>query len=145
MSKDIQPVAKSNKLRRFGIYLALLLVAFLIGFVPMWIKGRQCVNDLAESRHQLSLAQIENNLSSAAIYSRKGDYEAARQAVSKFFTSLREETDKSEGSVFTSTQQDGLKPLFATRDDLVTLLARSDPASADRLSELFISYKKLVS
>jgi len=144
MSENIKPAAKSNKLRRLGIYLALLLVAFLIGLVPMWIKGRQCVNDLTESQRQLNLARIENNLSSAAIYSRKGDYEVARQGLSKFFTSLREENDKGEDSVFNSTQREGLKTLFATRDDLVTLVARSDPTSADRLSELFLSYKKLI-
>jgi hypothetical protein len=28
------------------------------------------------------------------------------------------------------------------RDNLITLLARSDPASADRLSDLYLSYQK---
>jgi hypothetical protein len=28
------------------------------------------------------------------------------------------------------------------RDDLITLLARSDPAAADRLTELYMSFRK---
>ena len=30
------------------------------------------------------------------------------------------------------------------RDDVITLLARSDPASADRLSDLYVSYRAAV-
>jgi hypothetical protein len=38
-------------------------------------------------------------------------------------------------------QKENLKPLLNERDDLITLLARSDPASADRLAQLYVSFK----
>jgi hypothetical protein len=38
----------------------------------------------------------------------------------------------------------GMQPLFAGRDDLITLLARSGPASADRLTDLYVSYRKIM-
>jgi hypothetical protein len=37
-----------------------------------------------------------------------------------------------------------VQPLFAGRDEVITLLARSDPAAADRLSDLFAAYRKAV-
>ena len=37
-----------------------------------------------------------------------------------------------------------LQQLFAGRDELITLLARSDPASADRLADLFVTYRKIM-
>jgi hypothetical protein len=37
-----------------------------------------------------------------------------------------------------------VQPLLAGRDEIITLLARSDPASADRLSELYVAYRKAV-
>jgi hypothetical protein len=37
-----------------------------------------------------------------------------------------------------------MQPLFAGRDELITLLARSDPASAERLSDLFVVYRKIM-
>ena len=139
------PETIQTRLRRIGIYAAVLLVVFLIGFVPMWFKARQCANTLAESERQLALARIQNNLASAVIYARRGDYEPARQSASQFFTAVRDETDKGDAAIFTQAQIQGMKPLFAQRDDLVTLLARNDPASADRLSDLFVAYRKLMS
>ena len=144
MSENTVLEAIKSRVRRFGIYAAVLLVVFLLGFVPMWFKAHQGVNSLAESERQLSLARMQNNLASAVIYARRGDYEPARQAASQFFTSLRDETDKGVASIFTPAQTQGMKPLFDQRDEIVTLLARSDPASADRLSDLFVSYRKLV-
>ena len=39
-------------------------------------------------------------------------------------------------------QQNALRPVFDTRDDTITLLARGDPASSDRLTELYNTYRQ---
>ena len=88
---------------------------------------------------------MQSSLASAAIDARRGDYEPARQAVSQFFTSLRAEIDKGDTSNYTPAQRQGMQPLFDGRDELITLLARSDPASADRLADLFVAYRKIMS
>jgi hypothetical protein len=127
------------------IYAGVLLIVFLLGFVPMWVKARSATNSLAETEHQLILARTQNNIGSAVIDARKGDYEPARQAASQFFTSVRAELDKADGSNFTPAQRQGIQPLLAGRDEVITLLARSDPASADRLTDLYVAYRKIVS
>jgi len=143
MSEEVQPrpVKSTPVLRRFVIYGAVLLVVFLLGFVPMWLKARQCAGSLAEANHQLSLVRMQHNLASATIDAQRGDYEPARQAASQFFTSVRAEIDEGDASDFTQAQRQVVTPLLAARDELVTLLARSDPASADRLSELYVKYR----
>ena len=130
--------------QRIGIYAAVLLAGLLIGFVPMWVKARQCAGSLAETGRHLWLARMQSGLASAAIDARRGDYEPARQAASEFYTSLRAEADKGEASALTPAQRGGVQPLFAQRDEIITLLARSDPASADRLSDLYASYRKIM-
>jgi hypothetical protein len=147
MSEDVQPeIVKSSPPRqRFVIYAVVLLVVFLLGLVPMWLKARECARGLAESEHQLVLVRTQSNLASAVIDARRGDYEPARQAVSQFFTSLNAEVDKGDASAFTQAQRNGLQPLLSGRDDIITLLARSDPASADKLSDLFVAYRKIMS
>ena len=45
-------------------------------------------------------------------------------------------------SAVNSVEYDALMPLFARRDEIITLLSRNDPASADRLSDVFASYTK---
>jgi len=146
MREDVQPKQSriTSFLRRVGIYAAVVLVAFMLGFLPMWLKTRGCATSLGEAGQQLSLAQMQNKLSAAAIDARRGDYEPARQAASQFFTSLRAETDKGDASALTQAQREGVLPLFTQRDEIITLLSRSDPASADRLSDLYASYRKIM-
>ena len=147
MSEDIQPgpAGTPRAPRRFIIYGACLLVVFLLGFAPMWLKARHCAGSLVEADHQLTLAGMQNNLASAVIDARRGDYEPARKAASQFFSSVRTEIDKGDASTFTPAQRQGLQPLLAGRDEVITLLARSDPASADRLSDLYVAYRKFMS
>ncbi|HEY0099650.1 MAG TPA: hypothetical protein VGB76_11935 [Pyrinomonadaceae bacterium] len=139
------PAKSSNLLQRIGLYAGLMLVAFLLGFVPMWLKARESGNNLAAAESKLGLAQMQNNLASAVIDARRGDYEPARQAASQFYTSLRADLDKVDGSGFNEAQRNAAQALFAGRDEIITLLARSDPASADRLSDVYAAYRKLVS
>ena len=115
-----------------------------LGLIPMWLKARQCRGGLEETENQLRLSRMQNDLASAVSNARRGDYEPARQAASQFFTALREESDKGDASILTQAQREGIKPLFTGRDEIITLLARNDPASADRLSDLYVSYRKLI-
>jgi len=146
MSDDAQPKPiKANSLtRRVTIYAGLLLAASLIGFVPVWLKYRECSASLSEAEQQLSLARRQNTLGSAVIDARRGDYEPAREAASDFFTSLRTETDRGNESALSQAQREGVQALFNQRDEIITLLARSDPAALDRLSDLYVSYREIM-
>jgi hypothetical protein len=139
-----KPVRTTSSIRRVISYAVLLLVGFLFGFVPMWLKSRECSGSLSRAEHQLSIGRIENGLASAAIDARRGAYEPARQAASNFYTSLRAEIDRGNDSAFSQAQREGLPPAFSGRDEIITLLARSEPASADRLSDLYVAYRKIV-
>lgn len=146
MSEDLQPkpTKSSSVMRRYLIYAAILVIVFLLGLIPMWLKARTANNSLTEAEHQLALCKMHGDLASAVIDARRGDYEPARQALSKFFTSLRADTDKGDSSNYTAAQRNSMQSLFGGRDELITLLARNDPASADRLSDLFVAYRKIV-
>ena len=146
MSEDLEPrPVKSNPLtQRILIYAGVLLVVFLLGFVPMWFKARAAGNRLAETERHLTLARIQNDLASSVIDARRAEYEPARQSVSQFFTTVQAEIAKGEASTYTPAQREQLRQLSAGRDDLITLLARSDPASADRLADLYVGYRKIM-
>ena len=142
-SSRATPVVRSTPLaRRFIIYAGVLLLGFLLGFVPVWLQARATAARLGDAERRLTLSVMQGDLSSAAIDARRGDYEPARQSASRFFTSLRAEIDKGDTSYFTQAQRAGTQPLLAGRDEIITLLARSDPASVDRLSEVYVAYRK---
>ena len=142
MSEDLQRKPIASGIRRYLIYAGVLLVVFLLGFIPMWLKARTATSSLTETEHQLVLCKMQSDLASAVIDARRGDYEPARQALSRFFTSLS--TERDTGATYTDAQRNSLQSLFAGRDELITLLARNDPASADRLSDLFVAYRKIM-
>ena len=145
MSSDEREVPGVSPWRRIGIYAAVLVVVFLLGLVPMWLSARGRARERDEARRELRMSKLENDLGSGVINARRGEYEPARVATSRFFTSLRDQCDTSvEPSDLTRAQCDGFRPALDQRDELITLLARSDPASADRLTQLYVSYQNAI-
>lgn len=157
MSEDEKRIEGENGsfMQRPGVRRALLIaggvvVAFLIGLVPMWMTARERASTLSETQSRLSavqgelrLARLENKLATAALDARRAEYESARRAASEFFTELRAEADKEQGSsALTEAQKGNLQAVFAPRDEIITLLARSDPASAEKLSDVYFRFRQ---
>ena len=127
---------------RWRLYAVLMVIAFLVGFIPMWLTSRERTRERDEAQSALRVSILQNTLANAAIDARRSEYESARQAASDFFTKLQAETGRGESSAFTEAQRTTLRSMFDTRDDTITLLARSDPASADRLADLYNQYRQ---
>ena len=136
-NEQFEPGKTTHRIRRVIIHVDVLLLAFLLGFVPKWLKSRN-------AERQLSQARIANSLAFAAIDARRGDYEAARQAASDFFTFLRTEFNTGIDSALSRAEMASLQPLMTRRDEIITLLAREDATSADLLSDLYVSYRTIV-
>jgi hypothetical protein len=135
-----QPL-KVARLKRLGVYATVAFASFLLGFVPMWLVARTRASEREAVQQTLRLTQLENTLAAAAIQARRGDYEPARQATSTFYTNLGAELDRSE-SVFSVSQRETMQPILAQRDQMITLLARGDPAVAERLADAYVSYRQ---
>ena len=109
----------------------------------MWFKATRAVEQRDAAQRAVRLAQLQNTLAAAVIEVQQGEFEPARQLTSDFYTNLRRQIDGDRGSLFTSAQREGLSSLLAERDELITLLARSDPAATDRLANVYSTYNKL--
>jgi hypothetical protein len=131
-----------GKRRRLILYATVLLVVFLVGLVPMWLRSRTYARERDAAQASLQISNLQNLLANSAIDARRGEYEPARQAASDFFTKLGTEMARGSDSVFNEAQRNVLRTMFDTRDDVITLLARSDPASADRLVDLYTKYRQ---
>ncbi|MDQ3686251.1 MAG: hypothetical protein M3430_11730 [Acidobacteriota bacterium] len=131
---------QNERVRRIAVHAGVLLVVFLLGLIPAWLTARE--RGLEAMGRALRVSGLQNRIAIAAIDAQRGEYEPARQAASEFYTELRAEIERGRDSIFNQTQQDNLRPLLADRDDTITLLARSDPASAERLADLYINYRQ---
>ncbi len=124
----------SNK-KIWMIGLALFLVAFLIGFVPVTMKNQSLSNQLqqkeqalaeragdlqkqqAASREKLRLAELNNQLGMLMIVTQERNFGEAKERSTQFFDALRQFTQ--------DTQDNGL------REKLMAILNRRDEITAD--------------
>jgi hypothetical protein len=130
----------TGQLKRAAFLLTAGAVLFLLGFVPMWLSARERSEQRDAARRELRIARLENSLAFAAVSARRGQYELARRAASDFFTALRQEMDSAGESALTPDGRPAVRGLLERRDETITLLARNDPASAERLSDLYVAY-----
>jgi hypothetical protein len=138
------PVRHEKRSSRLKIYLAVLLLVFLLGFLPMFIVARRRGQERDLAQTALRISNLQINLGNAIVDSRTGSFESARQGTSEFFTNLRTEVERDRGSIFDQNQEAKLRSLLEERDDTITLLARSDPYSPDKLTKLYNEYREAV-
>ena len=141
MESRERPPATSTRVQRLAVYATVVFAAFLLGLAPMWWVARTRADERNAAQQTLRLTQIEGAIAAATIQARRGDYEPARTAASAFYTTLRAELDRSD-SGFAVPSRDALRTLLTERDQMITLLARSDPAVAERLANTYVSYRQ---
>lgn len=137
-----QPVKRNIPWKRIALYVVLAIGFFLIGLIPMALRAQQYAEEREAAQHEVRLKRMETQLAAAVINADRGEYEPARQTASDFFTSLRNQIDRGPKSDLSSFQQDRLKILLSQRDEVIMLLARSDPAAVNRLSDIYVTYQK---
>ena len=138
-----KPLKTNHVMKRVISYTLLALAFFMLGFLPGWVKSLDTSGSMAAANNQLSLSQMQNSLASAVIDVQRGNYAPALQSTSTFFTALRAETDRGSASALSAAQITAVQPLFAQRDEIIALLARSDPAAGARLSDLYAAYRQI--
>jgi hypothetical protein len=130
--------------RRVALYATIALGFFLLGFVPMWFKTDAAIEQRDAAQRAVRLAQLHNTLASAVIDVQREQFEPARQLTSDFYTNLRRQVDNDSNTLFTASQREGLTSLLGERDELITLLARSDPGSIERLFRIYSTYTRVM-
>lgn len=130
--------------KRVALYATIAVGFFLLGFVPMWFKTDAAIEQRDAAQRAVRLAQLHNTLATAVIDVQRGQFEPARQLTSDFYTNLRRQVDGDGGTLFTASQREGLVSLLTERDELITLLARSDPSAIERLVRVYSTYSRVV-
>lgn len=133
---------KNEMLKKVGIVGAIALVAFLLGFLPMWLSARNTANERDAAVKILRPTVLQNSLATATINARRGEYEQARQQTSDFYTDFRAEIESEQGA-FNAEQIKTAQPILAQRDETITLLARNDAAAVDRLTDLYFAFMQM--
>lgn len=133
-----------SKLVKIGIFAVILIIVFLAGFIPMWMKANKEAENHLITTKTLTRSEISNLTSTAIVDARRGEYESARQKTSDFYTRLDAQIQSGESSAYSNVQNESLKAVFTNRDAIITLLAQRDPASVERLTDIYLIYTRAV-
>jgi hypothetical protein len=111
-----------------------LLLALLIGFLPPWLGKRRAERALAETRLELELSREQGRLGAALTEALRSNYERSRQLMAGYFTQLQATAPQVD-----APRRRELNAILAQRDEIITMLSRAQPETAQRLMLIYTS------
>lgn len=118
---------------------AFLLVAFLAGFVPQYLKSRDVGNQLDSVREQLAMEQAKSQLDEIGLLigyvyveANLKNYGIASQYATRFFDRVRSMEDQTRDPNLRAF----LSGALAKRDAVIGGLAKGDPSTVDSIQDL---------
>jgi len=116
----------------------LLVVVFLAGFLPLYVKATRLENELREARREQSLAQLRDLASLAYFQASQKDYGLAAGTSTRFFDRTREIANQASDS----SVRKPLEDLLSLRDPITAELAKGDPGVLSDLQALFVKTRQ---
>ena len=121
--------------RQIAIAAGIALVAFLLGFVPQWMRANRTGEQLEQARLELQMSRTQGKIGAALTEALRSNYERARQLMTEVYGELQSAAPRLQG-----TQRREVDAILAGRDEMITLLARAAPESSQRLMLLYSRY-----
>jgi hypothetical protein len=119
----------------------LILVAFLAGFLPSYVKARRLEGELRQAKEEIGMANLRDTAALAYLQASQKNYGLATGTSAQFFE--RAQTLATQTS--DATTKKSLEDLMSGRDKITSELAKGDPAAANDLQNLFMKTRQATS
>jgi hypothetical protein len=111
---------------------AALVVVFLVGFLPQYMKASRLEGELRTSQQQLEGAELRDLIGLAYLQASQKNFGLASETTSRFFNRSRE----------IAAGRKPIEDLSASRDKITAALAKGDPAAINDLQDLFLKTRQ---
>jgi hypothetical protein len=122
---------------RIVVAAAALVVAFLLGFVPMYVKANRLDAELRTAQAENSRAELRDLIALAYVQASQQNYGLAASTSSRFFDRARELANQTQDA-----SRKALDELLAFRDKVTAKLAKGDAAALADLQDLFVKTRQ---
>lgn len=123
-----------------GAAVAGIILGFLAAYAWQAPRASRLRHAAEYASRALPAARLEATLAAAVIAAQDGQYEIGRQRASAFFTGFQRRV----APTLSDQPGDASRRLLAQRDEIITVLARSDPTSPSVLGATLARYRELV-
>ena len=110
-----------------------LVIVFLGGFVPQYVKANRLDNELRQARQGNASAELRDMVGLAYIQANQKNYGIAASTTTRFFNRVREVANEAPDP----DSKRALENLLVSRDKITAELAKGDAGVMDDLQELF--------
>ncbi|MEN6536653.1 MAG: hypothetical protein ABFD89_23560 [Bryobacteraceae bacterium] len=124
--------------KKIIVLVVLLIVAFMAGFLPQYVKVTRLERELCEARQENSLAQLRDLAGLAYLQASQKDYGLAGTTSTRFFVLTQEVANQTPDS----SGRKHLEDLLNLRDQITGELARGDPGVLNDLQALLLKTRK---
>lgn len=132
----VQKVISGERFKKIAIGASLLILAFLLGYVPSAIRSHTALQQTAELEGKLKIGELGSQLAMASYEAGRNNYANATQFSSKFFDGLLE--------IINDTKDQALKQklqnLLGRRDEITANLAQVDQSVKEKLAQMYADY-----
>ena len=118
---------------RIIVVIILLIIVFLAGFVPQYMKAKRLENDLSLAKQENALAQLRDLAALAFVQATQKNYGLAAGTSKQFFIRTREAANQAPDA----NGRKALDDLLASQDKITAELAKGDPEALGDLQGLF--------
>ena len=118
---------------RIIVVIILLVMAFLAGFVPQYLKVKRLEQDLSVATRENALAQLRDLAGLAFVQASQKNYGLAAGTSQQFFSRTREAASQTPDP----NGRNAFEQLLASQDRITAELAKGDPEVLSDLQVLF--------
>jgi hypothetical protein len=126
---------------RIVMWGVLLVAAFLIGFVPQYVRATRAERELESARQEIIEQRALNTLALAYMQAAQKNYGLAQESVTRFFVEARTLSERTQVPAVRQAVENAL----AQRDAVTAKLARGEPGVLDDFSGMYMSLLEVTS
>lgn len=115
-----------------------LIVVFLVGFVPQYAKANRLDSELRQARLLNTSAELRDLVGVAYFQANQKNYGIAAGIIAQFFNRVREVANQAPDA----NTRKSLEELLAPRDKISAELAKGDPGVMADLQDLFVKTRR---
>jgi hypothetical protein len=125
-----------NLLKKLAVGAGVLIIVFLLGYVPSSISSRSTQQQNAELEHKLRVADLGNQLAMASYEANRNNYANATEFSSRFFNGLPEIITDSKDQAL----RQKLQAMLLHKDEITSNPAQVDPTVKEKLAQMYAEY-----
>jgi hypothetical protein len=125
-----------NLLKKLAVAAGVLIIAFLLGYVPSSISSRSTQRQNAELERQLRVTDLGNQLAMASYEANRNNYASATEFSTRFFNGLPEIITESKDQPL----RQKLQAMLLHRDEITSNPAQVDQTVKEKLAQMYAEY-----